>query len=158
MIVYNFLKYLILSIRYSRILNKVIREENILPGLSIMLGTELNQDWIGRIYGVINPYIKDGKFDPESIITELGKDVSSEMVIEKFIMERLSIAQQFIRANNLFDLLTYEIKRIDNNENYLFVMEPIPYEDLFTWTKRFGWLMSGLMVVGIICAILFAIL
>lgn len=158
MIIYNFFKYLILSIQYNRILGKAIREENILHGLSIMLGTELSQDWIGRIYGVVNPYVKDGKFDPESIVTELGKDVPSEMAIEKFIMERLLIAQQFIRANNLFDLLTYEIKKLDDYENYLFIMEPIPYAELFTWAKRLGWLMLGLIGIGVICAILFMVL
>ena len=158
MIIYNFFKYLILSIQYNRILGKAIREENILHGLSIMLGAELSQDWIGRIYGVVNPYVKDGKFDPESIVTELGKDVPSEMAIEKFIMERLLIAQQFIRANNLFDLLTYEIKKLDDYENYLFVMEPIPYAELFTWAKRLGWLMLGLIGIGVICAILFMVL
>jgi hypothetical protein len=46
------------------------------------------------------------------------------------------IAQRFIKTNNLFDLLTYEIKQIDEY-NYLFIMQPIVNLDLKKYTKRF---------------------
>lgn len=153
MIIYNFIKFLILYIRYNRILNKAYASENILEGLSKMLGTSLKQDWIGRVYAVINPYITDGAYDPTKVVTELGNDAPSDMVVEKFIMERLTAAQQYIRSSNLFDMLTYKIERIDDYENYLFTMYPIPFYDLVKWTKWFIGLISVLIAIGIILLI-----
>lgn len=150
MIIYHFIKYLILSIKYNNILNKVYREEKILEGLSTMLGVELRKDWIGRIYAVFNPYIKNGKYDPESPIYEIGSNTSSEMVVEKYIMQRLSIAHNFIHANNLFELLTYKLERVDDYDNFLFVMQPIPYGELFKWSKRLAWEMLVVLLITII--------
>ncbi len=137
MVIYNFIKYLIISLRYKKILSSIYKEEHLLENLSKILGYPLKIDWIGRIYTVINPYIKDGKYDPESVVYELGQDNPTGIMVEHYIMERLNIASRFIRANNLFDLLTYKIEKLDDSGNYLFTMFPIPYLDLKTYTKRF---------------------
>lgn len=144
MIIYNFIKYLILSIRYNRLLNKIYREERLLEGLSKLFGSEVQQDWIGRIYVVINPHIKNGKWNPESVVQELGNDNISRAVVTNMIMGTLNTVRQFIKANNLFDLLTYDIRRVSDNDDYLLIMEPITYPDLKNYTKKF------LMVYGII--------
>lgn len=155
MIIYNFLKFLIMYIRYNRVLNDVYKKENILEGLSSTLGTELKQDWIGRLYAVVNPYIVDGKYDPSKIITEIGKDIPTHMVLEKYVMERFNIASQFIQTNNLFDLMTYKMTRLDEYENYLLVLYPLPYSDLVIWSKR---LLIELVVVMIILIGLFVVI
>ena len=155
MILFNFFKYLFLSIKYNRILQNVYREEGILEGLSKMFGTELKQDWIGRVYTVINPHVVNGKYDPSSTIYELGNDNPTEQSVEKFVMERLNAARGFIRAKNLFDLLTYNIERLDEYDNYLFVMYPIPYIDLAKWSKWMIGLISLLVVAGVILLCIF---
>jgi len=148
MILYNFFKYLFLSIKYNRIIKKVYADEGILQGLSKMFGTELRSDWIGRVYTVINPHIVEGKYDPTTAVYELGSDSPTDMAVEKFIMERLNAARQFIRANNLFDLLTYKIERLDEYDNYLFIMYPIPYVDLAKWSKWMAGLVAALLATG----------
>lgn len=153
MIIYNFIKFLAMYLKYNRLLNTIYKEENILEGLSKLLGTEIKKDWIGRLYAVINPYIKDGKYDPTALVTEFGNDEPSIIVVEKYIMERLAAAQSFIRTNNLFDILTYKIEKLDDYDNYLFMMYPIPYYDLVKWTKWMIGLVSLLLVVGIILLI-----
>lgn len=137
MILYNFIKCLVLSIRYNNLLNRIYREERLLEGLTLMFGSEVKQDWIGRIYVVINPHIKNGKWDPESMVQELGNDDVSRAVAMNMIMGTLTTVQQFIKANNLFDLLTYEIRQISNNDDYLLIMEPITYPDLKNYGKKF---------------------
>ena len=137
MILYNFIKCLVLSIRYNNLLNRIYREERLLEGLTLMFGSEVKQDWIGRIYVVINPHIKNGKWDPESMVQELGNDGVSRAVAMNMIMGTLTTVQQFIKANNLFDLLTYEIRQISNNDDYLLIMEPITYPDLKNYGKKF---------------------
>lgn len=148
MIIYNFLKYLILTIRYNSILRQIIRDENLLDGMTQLLGAEVKQDWLGRMYAVINPYIKDGQFDPTAQLFELGNDAPSEMSVEKYIMERLQAMQKFIHVNNMFDLLVYKIKRLDDYANYLFVMQVYPLADCMKWTKRFLWLILALIIIA----------
>ena len=149
MIIYHFIKYLILSIRYHHILQKVYQDEGILEGLSKLFETEFRQDWIGRVYTIINPHVKKGVFDPGSTVYEFGNDNPTQMAVEKFIMERLNAVQTFIQANNLFDLLVYEIEKQDEYDNYLFIMYPAPYADLKKWSKWMLGLIAFLVVVGI---------
>ena len=155
MIIYNFIKYLILSIKYNRILQKVYREEGIIEGLSKLFGTEFRQDWIGRIYTIINPHVVAGVFDPGSTIYEFGSDNPTEMAIEKFIMDKLNAVRMFVKANNLFDLLTYKIEKEDDYDNYLFVMFPIPYLDLAKWTKWLLALIILLVIIGVVLLMIF---
>ena len=118
MITYKFFKQLFLHIKYSR---KVYKEENLLENLSKLFGTKFDIDWIGRIYTVINPLVNDGEYDQNTIIYEYGDaGMNTNAFVERIIMQKLQIADNFIKVNNLFDLLTYRIEEIDDNGNYLF--------------------------------------
>ena len=147
MITYRFLKYLILNIKYYRLLSKVYKEENLLHNLSALLKVEFRKDWIGRIYAVFNPNIQDGMYDPNRQIYEYDeKGLTNRPYVEAYIMSQLNIAKQFIQANNLFDLLTYKIEKIDDNDNYLFIMQPIILDDCFKYTRYFS-IMVGLLLI-----------
>lgn len=149
MITYRFLKYLILNIKYSKLLNKVYEEENLLRNLSALFKVEFRKDWICRIYAVFNPNIQDGIYDPNRQIYEYDETgLTNRPYVEAYIMEQLSIVKQFIRANNLFDLLTYKIEKIDDNDNYLFIMQPITLEDCMKYTKYFGIMLSILLIIA----------
>ena len=107
---------------------------------------------IGRLYVVINPNIKNGKFETNDQIFEyndVGLDNST--YVEKWIMQRLNVAKSFIQANNLFDLLTYEIKKIDDYDNFLFIMMPITLPDVLKYMKK---IFISLGVMAIISLIL----
>ncbi len=153
MVIYKFIKYLILSIRYNNLLNKIYREEKLLEGLSRLFGSEVKKDWIGRVYVVLNPHIKNGKWDPESTVQELGNDNISRAVVTNMIMGVLNTVQQFIRTNNLFDLLTYEIKKVSDNDDYLLVMEPVTYPDLKNYTLKFLIVCGIMLLLGILIVI-----
>lgn len=155
MIIYRFFKYLFLNIKYTKILNKVYETENILPNLSELFNTTFKKDWIGRLYAVINPNLLGEDFDINTIIYEYGdKGLNNNVFVERWIMQRLNIAQSFIQVNNLFDLLTYDIKKLDEYDNFLFVIEPITLQDCLKYTKYFSILLVVLLVVGITCLIL----
>ena len=155
MIIYKFLKYLILNIRYTKILKEVYKNENLIQNLSNLFGVNFKIDWIGRIYAVINPNIVNGVYDPNVQIFEYSEDgLSNTLYIEKWIMERLNVAEKFIQANNLFDLLTYKIEKLDDYNNHLFIIQPITLEDCLTYLKRFMLVYPALIII---CVILFLI-
>ena len=156
MILFNFLKHLWLNNKYTNLIKRVYKEEQLLSKFSQLFGTEFRIDWVGRIYTVINPNIIQDKFETNTQIFEYGENgLSNTAYIEHWIMTKLNIAQNFIMANNLFDLLTYEIKRLDNYDNYLFIIKPITFDDFKKWTKIFSIVYGILFIVGITLLIIF---
>lgn len=156
MIIIRFIRDLWLNRKYTKILKKVYNDEQLLIKFSQLFGTEFRMDWVGRIYTVINPNILQDKLDTNTQIFEYGENgLSNNVYIEHWIMTKLNIAQNFIMANNLFDLLTYEIKRLDDYDNYLFIIKPITFDDFIKSTKLFAIVYSILLVIGIALLIIF---
>lgn len=152
MITYKFIKYLYTHIKYFRILNDVYKQEKLLENLTALFKVEFKKDWVGRIYAVFNPHIQDGIFNQNNQILEYTNEgLSNSSYVESYIMTQLNIAKQFIKANNLFDLLTYKLIKLDDNDNYLFIIQPITWEDCISYTKKFIILWS---IIGILVSIL----
>jgi hypothetical protein len=96
---------------------------------------------LGRLYTVVNPNIKDGQYDQSSQVFEYNEDgLNNELYVEKIIMDKLNIAAKFIHTNNLFELLTYEIKKLDEYDNYLFIIKPITLDNTLKYSKYFLYL------------------
>lgn len=146
MIIYRFIKHLYLNLKYTSLLSKIYKDEKLLDNLSELFNVKFKKDWIGRVYAIFNP----STMDVNNQIFEYNETgLSNEVYIEKQIMDKLNIASKFIQTNNLFDLLTYKIEKIDKYNNYLFVMQPITLEDCLNSTKKFIILYSILTVIGI---------
>lgn len=156
MILYNFIKHLILNIRYTKLVRKVYNDERLLYKFSQLFGSEFRIDWVGRVYAVLNPNIVDEKMDYNTQIFEYGENgLTNEPYVEKWIMTKFNLIRDFVMANNLFDLLTYELKKIDEYDNYLFIIKPITFDECLKWTKRFSIVYGVLAVVGAILLIVF---
>ena len=154
MVFYSFIKNLILNVKYTRLLNKIYKDEDLLSKFSQLFGVEFRIDWVGRIYAVLNPNIIDNQLDLNTQIFEYGENgLTNAPYVEKWIMTRFNIIKDFIMANNLFDLLTYEIKKLDDYDNYLLIIKPITFDDCAKWTKIFGIVYSIITVLGAILLI-----
>ena len=151
MIIYNFFKYLLLNRKYSRLIKKTFQNENILQGLSQIFKANFKTDWIGRVYAVLNPNLdENGQYSPNTQIFEYGENgLNNEKMVEQWVMERMVVISEFIQANNLFELLTYSIKKLDKYDNYLFILEPVTLSDCMKWSKRFAIFSGILIIIGI---------
>lgn len=151
MITFYFIKYLILVIRYTKIVKKIDRDENLLSNLGKLLNCNFRFDWIGRIYAVANPTLdENGRYDTNTQIFEYGANGLSEVPgVQAWLMKHLSIAQQFIQAQNLFDILTFRIRKLDEYNNYLIVFQVFPLADFMRYTKRFLIMLGVLILIGI---------
>lgn len=132
---FKIFKNIYTHIKYTRILNKALKEEHIIEGLSELLGANIKKDWIGHYYVVVNPNIRNGQYNPDAALQAIGED-GNDTFVWNWVMERMVAAQEFIRVNNLFDLVTYNIERIDDNGNYLFIFQPITLDDAFKSIKN----------------------
>lgn len=156
MVIYKFIKNLILNIKYTRLLKRIYKDENLLDNFSKLFDTEFRLDWVGRMYAVINPNIINDELDVNTQIFEYGQNgLTNKPYIEKWIMTKFNLAEKFIMANNLFELLTYEIVKLDEYDNYLFIVKPITFDDCKKWTKIFIGVYSALMIA--IITLLFVI-
>lgn len=125
MFLYKFFRKLFQHLKYQRIIKDAYEREQLIAKISLLLGTQFKLDWINRLYAVINPNIKDGKYNPEQIyeFDFEGNPYNNEWVT-KWVMERMGILRNFLQTANLFDVLEYKIKDL-GNLNYLIVFQPI---------------------------------
>ena len=149
MIIFNFIKYLCIHLKYHNVIKAAYKAESFIAKLTQMFGVQFKKDWIGRLYAVINPNISTPLNDQVFEYNERGLD--NKTYIEKWIMDRMNVLNEFILSHNLFDVLTYNIKKLDNYDNYLFVIQPITLKDCLKWSKKFFILLFTLLLIfGII--------
>lgn len=122
--------------KLQKILKKAYEDDEIIKKLSFVLGAQVYIDWVGRLYTVINPYLRFGKWDEAQVIefTESGPNTTEH--VRHWILSRLDAINRFIMSNNLFDVLIYDLKQLDDNGNYLLVMQPITLPPLLESLKK----------------------
>lgn len=135
------MKKLIYYIKFTLILRQVIKNEAFVEKLSKTLGVQFKYDWIYRIYTVVNPLIENINSAGNSLVYSEGKPL-----VERWLMDNLNIIREIINTNNLFDILTYDIKRLDNDENYLIRIYPIYFKE----TKIFLTVLSVVIILAIL--------
>lgn len=125
MFLYKFFRKLSQHLKYQRIIKEAYEREQLIAKISLLLGVQFKLDWINRLYAVVNPNIKDGKYNPEQIyeFDFDGNPYNNEWVT-KWVMERMGILRNFLQTANLFDVLEYKIKDL-GNLNYLIIFQPI---------------------------------
>ena len=125
MFLYKFFRKLFQHLKYQRIIKEAYEREQLIAKISLLLGVQFKLDWVNRLYAVINPNIKDGKYNPEQIyeFDFEGNPYNNEWVT-KWVMERMGILRNFLQTANLFDVLEYKIKDL-GNLNYLIIFQPI---------------------------------
>lgn len=134
-IIYNYIKI-------QKLLNKIYDGEKIEKNLSKIFGVECKRDWVGRLYMVVNPILQDIETGGNTLIYDRDEKVA----IEGWVMKNLELIRQFVINNAMFDLLSYDIKRIDDDENYLIVFKNIYFDDM----KRLVKWGSILIVTGLL--------
>ena len=144
----SLIKNAYLHIKYSRILRKAMQEDKVEEGLGKLFeGVTFRRDWGGRVYAVLNPFIVNGKYDPTAVVVD-EQTGSWEAWMEDWVMQRLVAAQAFIRANNLFELLTYDLRQIDDSGNWLLVLSPITLQPLLRSLRVSAWTLLGIGAVA----------
>ncbi len=122
--IYRFITGYFANRRYQKILDDAYEQDKLIEKLSSLFGVQFRRDWVGRLYAVVNPAVKDGKFDNGQIFeyTQGGYDTTEHA--QQWIMGRMALMENYLQTNNLFDALTFDIKRLDDNGNYLFILSP----------------------------------
>ena len=120
---------------------------------------DLSKDWLGRLYGIINPIIDiNGKVDISSMIIELDDDKTNDIeYIKNWIYRQMSLLNSLFKINNLYEYITLDITHVgpENYDNYLIVFDMISRKYMSRCFKKMMihlgiYLVIALIIIGII--------
>lgn len=120
------------------------------------LKCDLSKDWIGRLYGVINPNIDiNGNLDVSGIIIELdGNQTNNIEYVRNWIYRQMQLVGSIFRIEKLYTYIKLDITHVGpkNHDNYLVVFDMISRKYMATCFKK---MMKHISFYGIIAIILY---
>ena len=105
------------------------------------LRIDLKKDWIGRLYGVINPNVDiDGNFDPGTMIIEIdGDNTNNNEYVKTWIYRQLRLMGSVYALKDMYDRILLDITHVgpDEFDNYLVVFDFESRQEKGACRKRF---------------------
>lgn len=87
---------------------------------------DLREDWIGRLYGVVNPNIVNGKFDISTMVFEVdGDNTNTNNHVKQWVYRQLQLIATLFKIEQLYDYISLEFKHVGPEEmdNYLIIFD-----------------------------------
>ncbi len=146
-------------VRESSIAGKILKSEQFKMLLKEYLNLDVNVDWLGRLYGVINPNIDiNGKFDISNTIIEInGQNTNNDEYLKVWIYHQLQIIGDLFKMHNLYNYITLDVNHVGpiNHDNYLIVFDLVSRQNFTHYLKK---VFKHIIVLTILIAIVFILL
>jgi len=117
---------------YSEAFKRVLKE---------YINVDIEKDWIGRLYGVINPLIDmNGKFNINNMIIVLDEDnTNNNDQVQYFVHKQLSLISELFKIEKLYDYINLSFEQVgpENSDNYLLIFDIISRKVLANNFKKF---------------------
>lgn len=121
-------------------ISDTLYSKEFLTVLKRYLRISIKKDWIGRLYGVINPYIDiDGKIDFNNTIIEIdGDNTNSNEYVKNWVYKQFNLIDNLFKINKLYDYINVDIKHVGplNADNYLIVIDVVSRKEMTYMLKR----------------------
>lgn len=121
------------------------------------LNVELAKDWIGRLYGVINPNVDiDGNFNPGTTIIEIdGENTNNNEYVKTWIYKQLMLMSSIFSLKDMYEKITIDIRPVGPKEfdNYLIIFDFESRKNKVEWRKK-----TLLRLLFILCIAAIAVL
>lgn len=132
---------LINFIKTKSLIGETFYSEGFIVVIKQYLNVDLRKDWIGRLYGVANPYLnKDGNFEISKMIIEIdGENTNNTEYIRSWVYRQMTLIAQLFKIEKLYDYINVDFKHIgpDNQDNYLLIFDIVARKELFSSLKKF---------------------
>ena len=76
-------------------------------------------------------------------------------IVDKWVVDNFIVIDMMIKNHNLFDILSYEITKLDDDMNYLLVVHNTLLEPMKRVVKRTGLVILGIVLTLIIYNLIF---
>jgi len=120
------------------------------------LKTDLREDWIGRLYGVVNPTIHNGELDFNNMIVEIdGENTNNNEYVKHWVYKQMQLISNLFKIEKLYDYIDIDFSHVGpiNMDNYLVVFDivsrKIKAESGKSLLKRIG-LLAILAIIGFV--------
>ena len=115
------------------------------------LNVDLDKDWLGRLYGVINPNVDiHGNLNVNNVIIEIdGNNTNTDEYVKTWIYKQLSMMGQLFNMRNLYTNINMEIEHVgpEDQDNYLIIFDIV---DRGIMTTAFKKLMKTLTIYAVV--------
>lgn len=140
-------------------ISDTLYSKEFLTVLKQYLRISIKKDWIGRLYGVINPYIDiDGKIDFNNTIIEIdGDNTNSNEYVKNWVYRQFNLIDNLFKINKLYDYINVDIKHVGplNADNYLIVIDVVTRKEMTYALKR---VLKQILIYLLICLVIMIIL
>jgi hypothetical protein len=127
--------------------------------LKSYLNVNIKKDWIGRLYGIINPNLnKDGQFDFTKTIIELdGENTNNKEYVKYWAHKQLYLIGDIFKIENLYNFIDLNFKHVGPKEadNYLIIFDIVSRKQFVNELKK---LSIHAIIYAIIAAIVFVLI
>lgn len=126
---------------YGRI-SDVFYEDSFKLMIKRYLNVDIETDWIGRHYAVINPNIDiNGKLNFNNTIIEIdGDNTNSSEYVKAWVYRQLDMVRDLFKLHSLYDYIYMDLKHVGpiNHDNYLVVFDMVSRINFATALKSFA--------------------
>ena len=117
------------------------------------LNVDLDKDWLGRLYGVINPNVDiKGNLNVNNVIIEIdGNNTNTDEYVKTWIYKQLSMMGQLFNMRNLYTNINMEIEHVGpiDQDNYLIVFDIVDRGIMASAFKKFIKTLTTYAVIGV---------
>ena len=137
-------------------ISKILYSEDFKLVLKKYLCVDFETDWLGRLYGVMNPMIDiNGKFNMNNTIMEIdGNNTNNNDQIQYWVYKQLKLIGGLFKMQNLYNYINLEITHVGpiSADNYLIVFDMVSRK---LFSKSIKKMLVHLSIYLIIAFILF---
>lgn len=120
---------------------------------------DLSKDWIGRLYGVLNPNIDiNGNYNFNNTIIEInGEYTNNDEYVKNWIYKQMDLISQLFKIEKLYNYISIDFTHVGPSQadNYLIVFDIVTRKYCAQTFKK--WL-THLLVYGLIAIIVLFII
>lgn len=138
--------------------SSVFYSNNFKDLLKRYLNLDVDKDWIGRLYGVINPAIDiNGKLDVNNMIIEIdGDNTNNTEYLQMWSYRQMKMVGQLFNMNNLYTYIDMTFEHVGpiNMDNYLIIFDLVARKEFAKSLKKWLKHTTVYIVVAIIALII----
>jgi predicted nuclease of restriction endonuclease-like (RecB) superfamily len=121
------------------------------------LKTDIKKDWIGRLYGVVNPNINDGKYDFNNVVIEIdGDNTNNNEYVRQWVYRQMNLVGMLFKIEKLYDYIDISFEHVgpENQDNYLIIFDIVSRQVKAESVKK--WWRHVLVMTPILAGIIYA--
>lgn len=160
---YKFFAFLGSLYRYAKDYNNIsdiFYSQAFYDMLNQYLHIKVKKDWLGRLYGIINPNLDiNNKFNISNMIIEIdGEKTNNQEYIINFFAKQLKLLDHLFHTQNLYDYISFDLKHVGPTiaDNYLVILDIVSRQIMAQNFKKFilQFLIYCVIFTILICVIL----